>query len=438
MTAAPSLHAPDPVDRDVPEGTVIHVPAGTDLRVNGVRVPYTANVNHTPHIMDGSADHLAVHLHDWVGRLEFTDAAGHTTTTFAYPRKLHPDPDRAFAALARMADDLRDLDHTLTFPQALQVSSEGLSLLPGHAELERAAQEADQLTRRWSRQPRSSSTSRARVVRGGAVPDRVDWTATFDRWARGAPGDHVARDLTPGAPPPGAAALRVLWTALLGAAQHAGHAPVTAAARRALATLPDDPARTRTGRDAITTAAEAAAQRLHTTVRRATGRPTGATVMPDLYERWVQVQVLRATGAVHGTFTVDSQGRWTGVFRGPDVQVTLNPRLGFRGVGAAHQQFTPDLLIETGDRATVLDVKYRDLTRLGTPQQRELNTQLLTYMGATHAALGIVAWPDPRGTPDQRTAMPGGRAHLLRLNAHPLTPPAAFTAALLQHLRGTP
>ncbi|GGL18798.1 hypothetical protein [Deinococcus radiotolerans] len=435
MTAA-ALHAPDPADHVVPEGTIIHVPAGPELRVNGVRVPYSANVNHTPHIVDSVGGHLAVHLHDWVGRLAFTDAAGQTTVTFAYPRKLHPDPGRAFAALACIADDLRDLDHTLTFPQALHVSTDGLHVLPGRADLERAAQDAAQLTRRWSRQPRTAGPSRARVVRGGAVPDRVDWPATFDLWARGSPGDHVARDLTAGEPPPGAAALRALWTTLHRAAQQAGHAPVMAAAQRALATLPDGPARA--SRDGVSTAAAAATQRLHTTVLRATGRPSGAAVMPDLYERWVQVQVLRATGAVHGTFTPDSQGRWTGVFRGPDVQVTLNPKLGFRGVGAAHQQFTPDLLIETGRRAAVLDVKYRDLSRLGTPQQRELNTQLLTYMGATHAPLGIVAWPDPGGTSYQRTALPGGRAHLLRLNAHPLTPRAEFTAALLQHLQGTP
>ncbi len=94
----------------------------------------------------------------------------------------------------------------------------------------------------------------------------------------------------------------------------------------------------------------------------------------------------------------------------------------------------------------VADVKYRPLDRLSSDHQREVNDQLLRYMGLTHAATGLVLWPgsDPEGEPDPDSApasdlhlaggpspatdrrvsvLPGGRARLVRLRLHPLDPP---------------
>ena len=153
--------------------------------------------------------------------------------------------------------------------------------------------------------------------------------------------------------------------------------------------------------------------------------------MPDMYELWTQVTFLEALGAQEGEFGRTADGRYVGTFRGPAVTVTLNPRLGFQGVGQGVQQAEPDILavFDSGE-AVVVDVKYRQLHRLPTEQSREVNRPLLTYMGLTHAATGLVLWPAPQGEESRSEPLPGNRARLARIRCHPLDPPGALLKRL--------
>ncbi|UTA52389.1 hypothetical protein [Deinococcus radiodurans] len=177
--------------------------------------------------------------------------------------------------------------------------------------------------------------------------------------------------------------------------------------------------------------------------------------MAELYEFWAQMTLARVFGAVQGELSTTADGLYTGTLRSetgplhsdaepnetqPWATVSLNPRLMFSGIGSSSQTLQPDLLAVLGQGAgsevVVADVKYRPLDRLGTDHQREINDQLLRYMGLTHAATGLVLWPgsDPEAdldgaappdpTTDRRLSiLPGGRARLVRLRLHPLDPP---------------
>lgn len=143
--------------------------------------------------------------------------------------------------------------------------------------------------------------------------------------------------------------------------------------------------------------------------------------MAELYEFWAQMTLARVFGAVQGELSTTADGLYTGTLRSetgplhsdaepnetqPWATVSLNPRLMFSGIGSSSQTLQPDLLAVLGQGAgsevVVADVKYRPLDRLGTDHQREINDQLLRYMGLTHAATGLVLWPgsDPEADLD--------------------------------------
>ena len=419
------------------EHTRITLPApgpGGLLLVNGQLVPRAGNVHTTPFIEVQEGGQVTVNVHDRVGRLHFTSTDGQVDeTAYVFPAKLAPDPQEAFAALGRMVDALPDLTAHLGYPTHLVPVTAGLQVQALQlADVEQVALETWRLTQVWQRAPRWTQGAGRRVVRGGTVPDRVDWNLTLDHWGRGGFPDHVARDLPQATLPPGLGPLRELWGAIATAARNLpGGTDLAARARVALGALPDRHAHTSSGRDPVSRAARALLERLDRLCRQVNGLPSGHVRMPDLYELWVQASLLRALGATDGTFGQNSQGLYVGTFRGPGVTVTLNPRLGFRGVGQVPQFLMPDLLaVFDAGPALVADVKYRDLKRAGTEQLREVNRQLLGYMGLTHAATGLVLWPAPDGEPSGEEPLPQGRARLLRVRCHPLDPPGALAARL--------
>ena len=188
--------------------------------------------------------------------------------------------------------------------------------------------------------------------------------------------------------------------------------------------------------------------------------------MAELYEFWAQITLARTLGAARGELSTTADGLYTGTLHSEDAPghsedapgeplpggaaaqfratASLNPRLVFGGIGLSSQTLQPDLLavLERGESSEVVvaDVKYRPLDRLSSDHQREINDQLLRYMGLTHAATGLVLWPgsdpegdpDPAGNPDgtpdpagdrRLSVLLGGRARLVRLRLHPLDPP---------------
>lgn len=406
---------------------------------NGQRFPYIESYG--PH-------GVQVRLTDWVGRLTFTtesDAGRVRHPVLVYPAKLHEQPQQAFAALGRMVDALPELGQTLNFPQALLSATDALAAPggtglggtglggtgPAAPHLLELAGQAWQLWQLARRRPQLVQGHGQRVLNDGRVPDRVDWDLTFEHWGRGGFPSHVARDLAPPLPPAATSALLDLWDALIAAAQrlpqsaertplltrfawakaalpgglHTPSAPQSAA-RSQSAGRPHPAgrggasARTTSARllgklaDPLAREATLLTEQVRHWSQQATGVPEGHTRMAELYEIWALARLTQALGASSGEFDRDSTGLFSGTFRGNGVTVTLNPQLSFRGIGLGLQLLRPDLLAVFDDgRALVADVKYRPLDRLTAQQLREINDQLLRYMGLSHAATGLILWP---------------------------------------------
>ena len=346
----------------LPEHTSWHLPAlaaGVNLHLAGQLVPRAANVNAGPYIERQDERGTVLNTHDRVGHLQLSSSDGQlAVSAYVYPGKLAGDPPLAWKSLAQLSEDLPAWADRLGFPT--QLVPDLRPLTPQRLEvrdLDRLAEQAWQLTRTWQRLPRWSGGRALRILRGGAVPDRVDWTATLDHWGHGGFPDHVARDLPAPLLPAGLGELRALWTDLRERAlDTAGGTPLAGRIGAILGELPAAPSQEGVP-NSVTREAQALRDRLTGQTRQVTGLPAGAVSMPDLYELWVQLSFLRALNATDGVFRQDAQGRFTGEFRGPGVQITLNPRLGFRGVGAASQQLMPDLLAVFGTgEAVVCDV----------------------------------------------------------------------------------
>lgn len=439
----------------------------------------------TPYIEQLTAAGVHIRLTDWVGRLPFRligerSVSEHAVTV--YPAKLARDPEEAFAALGQMLAQVaqweRDLRLTPTgFPgtalPGAAIPAAGLSAssapvpsppLPGALgrwavparadELLEVAQEAWalwQAARRRSGPLARPSGQRERRVAGGQVPDRVDWPRTLEAWGQGRFPEHVALDLWP--PPPLAApALLGLWDALIHAAQTLPEGEERGellgrlgAARAALLRLgrirnggaTDDPAS-----DPASRRAHDLTERVRSMTRQTAGWPQGSVRMAELYEFWAQLALARTLGAEEGEVTRTPDGTGQGTLRGQvagaggTLSVTLNPKLTFGGVGLASQTLQPDLcaVLGTGGSALVADAKYRPLDRLNAEGQREINDQLLRYMGLLHASTGLILWPglgaEDEGERCRVSTLPGGRARLVRLRLHPADPPQQLAADL--------
>lgn len=433
-----------------------------------------------PYIESYTPYGVQIRLTDWVGRLTFTtesDAGRVQHPVLVYPAKLHEQPEQAFAALARMADALPELGRHLNFPQGLLSATDHLTLStgagPAAPQLLDWAGQAWQLWQLARRRPQLVRGHGQRVLDDGRVPDRVDWELTFEHWGRGGFPGHVTRNLAPPLPPASTLALLELWGALIGAAQQlpdaAERAPLLTRFTWAKAALDGHTTgeraigkavRPQTARPTAAHLTDPLAQqaaRLTEQVRlwspHSTGIPQGYTRMAELYEIWALARLTQALGASRGDFERDTAGLFTGTFRGDGVTVTLNPRLSFRGIGLGLQLLRPDLLAVFDDgRALVADVKYRPLDRLNPQQQREINDQLLRYMGLSHAATGLILWPGRAETghsapaegeettpetspysPQQAlhiNSLPGERARMVRVRLHPNDPHGALPLQL--------
>ncbi|UQN09744.1 hypothetical protein [Deinococcus sp. QL22] len=446
---------------------------GAGKSENSQRLPYIESL--TPY-------GVQVRLTDWVGRLTFTtesDAGRVRHPVLVYPAKLHEQPEQAFAALGRMADALPELGQRLNFPQGLLSAGSQLTTPTGSGpEAPKLLEWAGQAWQLWQlarRRPQLVQGHGQRVQGDGHVPDRVDWDLTFEHWGRGGFPGHVARDLAPPWPPAATSALLDLWDALSAAAQRLPQpaertllltrfavAKATLAGKRAGGQLaPNGAVRLLGGRtvatlpDPLARQAASLAEQVRQWSPHATGIPDGHTRMAELYELWALARLTQALGASSGEFQRDSTGLFTGTFRGNGVTVTLNPQLSFRGIGQGLQLLRPDLLAVFDDgRALVADVKYRPLDRLNPQQQREINDQLLRYMGLSHAATGLILWPgradtgrpshldgnagetEPQPTPYSPAQalhinpLPGERARMVRVRLHPNDPHGALPVHL--------
>jgi hypothetical protein len=394
----------------------------------------------TPYLLDVSPNGVHIRLTDWVGRLTFqvTEVDGVTKhTCLVHPGKLAHDPQEAFTALARLTDAFPHLTAELAFPQELLPDSH-LSRrrpLPTNALLPYAGR-AWQLWQEARRLPRASLGHTRRLVHGGAVPDRVDWSMTLDHWALGGFPDHVARDLRPLPPPASTTALHELWEALIQAARVSYSRDALEVVQRfqwAKSALPEVPAATRDGSDALTRAVQGITTEVRGLVQQAQGLPQGWGRMAELYELWAMLAFARALGATEGHFERGADGLYEGTLQGDSLTVTLNPKLSFRGTGRSPRFLRPDVLVlfATGE-ALVADVKYRPLHRLPTEVQREVDDQVIRYMGLSHARTGLLLWPAHPQERFWRGQLPGGRAQLARLRLHPLDSPEQRASDLRQ------
>ncbi|RJF75302.1 hypothetical protein D3875_02075 [Deinococcus cavernae] len=403
------------------------------LMVNGEILPRASLSPSSPYIETWAEGEVTINVHDWVGRLHLTSSEGFLDQViYVYPSKLGSTAEQAFTALTRLVDSLPETTR-LNYPTELVPVSENLRLQPlSFSDIEQVALRAWYLTREWKRRPRWTEGMQRRVVRGGAVPDRVDWALTLEEWGRGRFPDHVARDLPQAVLPRGLKAIRQLWETLIDVTQRFPEGSALAhAARQTLNELPQPSGAAEHERDQMARTAYALVESLEKSGRQSRQLPAGHAAMAPLYEFWVQASVLLALGATDGHFNLNSQGLYVGTFRGPDVTVTLNPRLAFFGVGQGQQFLMPDLLLEfDSGQCVVADVKYRALHRLPTEQIREVNRQLLTYMGLTHAATGVVLWPAMTGETLREEPLPSSRARLLRMRCHPLDPPEELASRL--------
>ena len=90
-----------------------------------------------------------------------------------------------------------------------------------------------------------------------------------------------------------------------------------------------------------------------------------------------------------------------------------------------------------GQQALVADVKYRPVHRFTPSQMREVNDQLLRYMGLSHAGVGLILWPgDPVGSRLFEGRLPGGRARMARLRLSPLDEPDLLRRDLAGFFQG--
>lgn len=405
----------------------------------------------TPYIEEQNARSVTLRLTDWVGRLPFrlVGESGRVTTqeVVVYPSKLARDPITAFAALSRMVAELPELQSRLRFdgelPDALRDLDHLWAPALRPADLHDLAARAWRLWQVARRQPHPSGRFAERRVVGGQVPDRVDWNRTLDLWGRGDFPQHVALDLPSPSLPAALPALRRLWQTLEEAATSLPPGPertdLLARLHHTAHLLPrphspEDPAAQRPTRpDPVTRQAERLTEEVRTLRTPAGGLPGGHVRMAELYEFWAQIRLARALGAVQGEFVRTGEGLYTGTLTSEDqaedgapaVRVSLNPRLTFGGVSSLWQTLQPDLLALSGPQALVAEVKYRPLDRLGSDQQREINDQLLKYMGLAHAHTGLILWPNGDGEAERLLIrdLPLGRSRFVRLRLHPLDPP---------------
>ena len=395
--------------------------------------------NRTPYALDFTPRGVSVRLTDWVGRLDFEieDQSGlRMHTCMVYPAKLSPDAEQAFAALARMLDELPQLTgQFLNFPTVLLPRRDLMHRRPLSLKtLHGYAVQAQQLWQEARRQPRPSVGHDLRFTAGGTVPDRVDWNMTFEHWGQGGFPTHVARDLRPLPPPLATAAIRDLWDALLEAGRLCTEPDARETVqkfRQARAALPEPQASRTPSWDRLSLHARQLALEVRSLTEQARGLPSGHTRMAALYEVWAMLAFCSALGVNDGDFYQDEEGLHVGSLRGPGVSVQLNLPLVFTGVGAVQQTLRPDLLALFDDgEAVVADVKYRPVSRLATEQQRSVNDQLLRYMGVAHARTGLVLWPGDGREPFWQGHIPGGRARLGRVRLHPLDPPHELAGRL--------
>lgn len=442
-----------------------------------------ADRQRTPYIEQLTAAGVHIRLTDWVGRLPFRLIGERSVTEHevtVYPAKLARDPEAAFAALGQMLVSVAEWERQLGLASPGESAVGAVAGPPRRpeeaaAELRAVGEEAWKLAQTARRLPglltrfagkRERTSAGERRVAGGQVPDRVDWSRTLELWGRGGFAQHVALDLPAPPLPVAAPALLELWSALIHAAQTLPEGPVRRdllgrfdVARAALWRLGRVEGRERAD-DPVSRRARDLTERVHALTRQtpgstpgqraaaAGGAPRGSVRMAELYEFWAQLTLARALGAQEGEVTRTPDGTGQGTLRGQvpghngggeaQLTVTLNPRLAFGGVGPASQTLQPDLLALLGEGASgqvlVADAKYRPLDRLSVEAQREINDQLLRYMGLLHAPTGLILWPGlgaEAGAERCRVSvLPGGRARLVRLRLHPADPPGQLAADL--------
>lgn len=413
------------------EGAVFFPTRGAahSVEVEGRGLSTYEDQNRTPYLLDISSTGVHIRLTDWVGCLHFevTDASGtQTHTCLVAPTKLAPDHPEAFRALARLTDAFPHLTTSLRFPQELMPAGDLVSRpLPTPVLLTYAGR-AGQLWQEARRQPRPSLGHTRRIVEGGVVPDRVDWAMTLDHWGEGGLPAHVARQLSALPPPQATAALHDLWYALIQAARLSSSPDAPSVLQRfhqARAALPL-PVSSGAPDDALTRTVRRLSAEVRGLAQQASGVPQGWTRMASLYELWAMLTFASSLGVTEGSFGAAADGLYEGTLQGRGLTIHLNPKLSFRGTGAVQRSLRPDLLLLLpGGEALVADVKYRPLHRQPTEWRREVDDQLLRYMGLAHARSGLVLWPS---SPQERLwqgDLPGGRAQLARLRLHPFDTP---------------
>ncbi|PYE52005.1 hypothetical protein [Deinococcus yavapaiensis] len=393
---------------------------------------------------------LRIQLTGRVGRhtfhVRFASGDERLVTFFVYPAKLHAHANDAWRLLRRMtrrvpllARDLHVPWTHLASPEDALAFAERPALAAPH--LRDFARRLHDACVQYARAPSERATHVPTVIPGGRVPARVDWSRTLDHWGRGGTPDHVAVYTTRVTDTPFARQALALWNALHEAALDTNEAMLLAGLARARTELAGTfELVTTVPLDATSLRPHGVEGALSHLIRAFQGGsaafddlPAGQARMSDLYELWVAAEVAAALGAtrVHLQEARGHEGR-VGRFEGSGVRVEYNVEHLFRGVGSARRfAARPDLAVVFDDGfAFVADVKYRPLENLREEALRDINAQLLRYMGAYHAKLGLALWPSAHRFAPDIDALHGGRAFLGKVRVHPADDPSTIKARL--------
>jgi hypothetical protein len=123
----------------------------------------------------------------------------------------------------------------------------------------------------------------------------------------------------------------------------------------------------------------------------------------SLYEIWAAFELAAALGCQHGEVSELQQDElsttFSAHFSGPQAQVEYNARLSYRGLGSEERFRRPDVVVtllensEYEEEDIVIEVKYRNLSKLSQAAHKQIDDQLLIYKGLLSARVGLVIWP---------------------------------------------
>ncbi len=417
----------------------------TPLEAHGQRQPY--GYAKSPRLW-------VLQMTDQVGKLELClegDQVRHDLTLYVYPSKLSGNPQRAWELLRHICARIPQFTEQLAFPLELRQEIDRragvLGPPPDTVVLgNHFAPRLFEITQNILGAPETRSLAKIQLERGGNFSGVVRWEATFDHWASsGQPGlEHYSQSTTRQWDTELHRLLLHFWAELLHQAREQNDLELSHRLQRqhhrVLMAFPGvqpytDTLELRPRQGAYYALLEL--WREFKTVRKPQiwGLPQGTLGMAFLYEVWVACEIAELLGCSAQGELLEQEGQLACQFVGQDFVIDYNIPVRFGGVYAhTSQEFgaRPDLFIRSSDPEErikmVLEVKYRNLSKLDPSALGAITRQVRAYMGDLQAPLGLVIWPGSteqhhfelenrgprRGSWGSLPLRPGESAHYLR------------------------